>query len=75
MNVQGRARICCQPASILPADAFVFLMHQGYQFSFFALAKGDDPAVSSYLEGRKERSFRRDYQLARCYCRSVSHLL
>src|SRR5207248_219520 len=25
----------------LPADAFVFLMHQGYQFDFFRVSEGD----------------------------------
>jgi hypothetical protein len=35
----------------LPASAFVFLMSQGYQFSFFNLDQGDDPSVYHYLEG------------------------
>jgi hypothetical protein len=36
----------------LPPKAFVFLMHQGYQFMYF-IADGlnDDPAVYYYLEG------------------------
>src|SRR5260221_3627870 len=37
----------------LPADAFVFLMHQGYQFAFFRLSEGEDPPVSYYYEGAK----------------------
>lgn len=43
-------RECDQPP--LPAQAFVFLMHQGYQFFYF-LADGssDDPPVFYYLEG------------------------
>lgn len=35
----------------LPPRAFVFLMSQGYQFSFFDADEGDDPAVYHYLEG------------------------
>ena len=34
----------------LPGDAFVFLMTQGYQFSYFRLSEGDDPPVYHYLE-------------------------
>lgn len=34
----------------LPEQAFVFGMHQGYQFVFFLLNQGDDPPVSGYLE-------------------------
>jgi SMI1/KNR4 family protein SUKH-1 len=35
----------------LPADAFVFLMHQGYEFLYFRVSEGDDPPVYFYLEG------------------------
>jgi hypothetical protein len=36
----------------LPANAFVFLMHQGYQFMYFETGTGDsDPAVFHYFEG------------------------
>lgn len=35
----------------LPRSAFVFLMHQGYQFTYFDLDQGDDPPVYYYLEG------------------------
>ena len=36
----------------LPDDAFVFFMHQGYQFMYFRTANGnDDPPVFNYLEG------------------------
>lgn len=35
----------------LPPDAFVFLMHQGYQFMFFRATEGDDPPVYHYHEG------------------------
>lgn len=37
----------------LPAEAFVFLSHQGYQFAYFvADGANNDPAVYFYLEGR-----------------------
>jgi SMI1/KNR4 family protein SUKH-1 len=36
---------------VLPKTAFVFLMSQGYQFSFFYIGQGDDPGVYHYLEG------------------------
>ena len=39
---------------ILPPDAFVFLMHQRYQFDFFRLTEGDDPPVYYYLESDDE---------------------
>ncbi len=35
-----------------PPDAFVFFMHQGYQFAYFRLSEGDDPPVYYYLEGQ-----------------------
>lgn len=41
----------------LPHDAFVFFMHQGYQFSFFRLSEGDNPPIYSYSEAQKEPSF------------------
>ncbi|MEQ9668818.1 SMI1/KNR4 family protein [Coleofasciculus sp. G2-EDA-02] len=41
----------------LPDDAFIFWMHQGYQFMFFRLSEGDDPPVYYYHEGRHENSF------------------
>ena len=34
----------------LPLDAFVFHMHQGYQFSFFYINGEDDPAVYYFNE-------------------------
>ncbi|HYE20020.1 MAG TPA: SMI1/KNR4 family protein [Tepidisphaeraceae bacterium] len=49
----------------LPAGAFVFLMHQGYQFFYFATdddaAAPDDPPVWYYLEAEPAavRSFER----------------
>lgn len=41
----------------LPAHAFVFWMHQGYQFSFFILNGDDNPPVYHYSEGQKETGF------------------
>ena len=36
----------------LPDDAFVFLVHQGYQFFYFRTGSGDeDPVVYGYMEG------------------------
>jgi len=46
----------------LPQNAFVFLMHQGYQFMYFvADGQSDDPPVHYYLEGelRVVRNFER----------------
>jgi len=45
----------------LPDDAFVFFMHQGYQFSFFRLLEGDDPPTYSYSEGTNQTSFIRSH--------------
>jgi hypothetical protein len=38
----------------LPADAIVFVMHQGYQFLFIRSSEGDDPPVYYYMEGAGE---------------------
>lgn len=35
----------------LSEDAFVFLMHQGYEFMYFSTNAGDDPPVFQYVEG------------------------
>ena len=35
----------------LPSDAFVFSMHQGYEFCFFCASDGEDPPVYQYIEG------------------------
>lgn len=35
----------------LPADAFVFSMHQGYQFHYLLTSDGDDPPIYFYSEG------------------------
>lgn len=43
------------PASYtLPEDAFVFAMHQGYEFNFFLCSEGDDPPVYQFVEGSDE---------------------
>lgn len=44
-----------------PEDAFVLLMHQGYQFHFFRTSEGDDPPVYHYLEGQEESSMKLVY--------------
>lgn len=37
----------------LPDDAFVFLMHQGYQFLYFrTVSQNPDPPVMYYFEGK-----------------------
>jgi hypothetical protein len=41
----------------IPDDAFVFFMHQGYQFSFFRLSEGDNPPTYFYCEGEQHQSF------------------
>ncbi len=46
-----------QYAGELPKDAFVFYMHQGYQFNFFHLADGDDPPVYCYVDENPPRTF------------------
>jgi len=38
----------------LPDDAFVFSMHQGYEFLYFMLSENDDPEVYQYVEGEGE---------------------
>lgn len=43
---------------LLPPDAFVFLMHHGYQFMFFRLTEGDDPPVYYYIESDDEISLK-----------------
>lgn len=30
---------------------FVFMMHQGYEFTFFRLGEGEDPPIYQYVEG------------------------
>lgn len=35
---------------ILPANSFIFFMHQGYQFAFMYLEDGDNPPIYYYNE-------------------------
>lgn len=39
-----------QFGGVLPEEAFVFFMHQGYQFNFFCFNEGEDPPVYVYRE-------------------------
>ena len=58
----------------LPNDAFVFFMHQGYQFNFFKLSEGDNPPVYSYLEGQSEREFIKTYdKFTDFFCAEVEY--
>lgn len=45
----------------LPADAYIFWMHQGYMFCFFRVFEGDNPPVHFYRESFKE-DFAWNYQ-------------
>lgn len=38
----------------LPENAYVFWMHQGYQFAFFLAGNSQDPEVYYYCEGQSE---------------------
>jgi hypothetical protein len=44
--------------SSLPDDAFVFWMHQGYQFAYFSTNETDDPLVYYFSEGKKMTSYK-----------------
>lgn len=56
----------------LPNDAFVFSMHQGYQFYFFRLSEGEDPPVYSYDENQETfNEFTRDYESFSSYLKAV----
>jgi hypothetical protein len=49
INEEAR-RIVAAAGQTLPAAAFAFLMHQGYQFLCFNLGEGDDPPVHHFIE-------------------------
>jgi SMI1-KNR4 cell-wall len=49
-------------AQSLPEDAFIFFMHQGYQFSFFRVSEGADPPTYSYSEETDETSFIKSHE-------------
>ncbi|HEY0604723.1 MAG TPA: SMI1/KNR4 family protein [Herpetosiphonaceae bacterium] len=44
-------------SDLLPEDAFVFWMHQGYMMAFFRVSEGDDPPVYFFGEGRNLTTF------------------
>jgi SMI1/KNR4 family protein SUKH-1 len=46
---------------VLPENAFVFLMHQGYQFLFFLLGGDEDPPVYYFSEGTGQHSFTQSF--------------
>jgi hypothetical protein len=45
----------------LPEDAFVFFMHQGYQFSFFRFSEGENPPTYYYCEGDNTIVFKKNH--------------
>ncbi|MGE0190465.1 MAG: SMI1/KNR4 family protein [Planctomycetota bacterium] len=47
----GARELAAESNLTLPEDAFVFFMHQGYQFAFFILDGDDDPLVYAFEEG------------------------
>ena len=49
-------------AGSLPEDAFIFFMHQGYEFSFFRLSESADPPTYSYCEGTNQTSFIKSHE-------------
>jgi hypothetical protein len=59
----------------LPDDAFVFLMHQGYQFMYFHTQdKADDPIVYHYMEGDMQPTAK-DFTLSQFLRESAAHLI
>lgn len=42
---------CGTEEAQVPVDAFVFYMHQGYEFGYFCASESDDPSVYQYIEG------------------------
>ena|SRR6266436_6798109 len=42
---------------VLPEDALVFCMHQGYHFYFMRVSEGDNPRIYHYSEVDKPRRF------------------
>lgn len=49
-------------AESLPDDAFIFFIHQGYQFSFFRVSEGADPPTYSYCEGTNQTFFIKSHE-------------
>ena len=51
-RINSEARDLAHDAGIdLPTSAFVFLIHQGYQFLWFDTSEGADPEVRRFREG------------------------
>lgn len=46
----------------LTEDAFVFFMHQGYQFAFMLISEGDNPVVYYYNETQDPNAFTPAYE-------------
>jgi len=53
IKIQGWANELLKEKELepLPSNAFVFYMHQGYQFSYFLLGQSEDPQVYFFDEG------------------------
>ena len=45
----------------LPKDAFIFYMHQGYEFCFFRISEGENLPVYLFNENNDKSSFWRNY--------------
>jgi hypothetical protein len=45
-----------------PKNAFVFWLHQGYQFAFFLINEGDNPSVYYYNETLNQEDFIKTYE-------------
>lgn len=58
---EGATELLSQNGFIsLPDDAFVFWMHQGYQFAFFKLNDdNNNPPIFFYYEGKTKNDFER----------------
>lgn len=56
-KIQGWANEILEERGLppLPSNAFVFFIHQGYQFCYFLLDEGDDPKVYLFDEVISEK--------------------
>jgi hypothetical protein len=61
INLEAKELIKVNSFKSLPENAFVFWMHQGYQFAFFLLADNDNPSVYYYNEAIPLTDFRKTY--------------
>ena len=51
--------------SLLPKNAYVFFMHQGYQFLYFITENGvDDPFVYYFTEGGEKKIIKSEMRLS-----------